>query len=179
MRIIRQQQLAHRLLRAVARLRGEEILVADDVRHVAAENRDGRGENDARPPLAALLLGPDGVEQMAHAVEVDPVALLEVGFRLARHDGGQVINDVRPGGEQAASGPWHRQIDGGAVRRANEPVRRLRRDHIRQRQMPDRGAAEAAIRRDPLGELAPEHARAAQNHHMHFALPPLCAVRAA
>ena len=82
-RVVGQQQLGDRLLGAVARQRGELFVVADHVGERCAKDRDRRGDHDTRHVLA-VLLGAQRVEQQPRAVEIDAVALVEVGFGLAR-----------------------------------------------------------------------------------------------
>ena len=53
--------------------------------------------------------GPNAVEQQPRSVEVDAVALLEIGLRLAGDDGGEVEDDVGP-----ARRPVRRRLPGSA-----------------------------------------------------------------
>src|SRR6266540_6419086 len=92
------QQLADRLLRAVAGERRAEELVADRLRKRRAKHRDGRSEDQAR--LIAILYFSNGFEKAPRAVEIDAVALLEIGFRFAGDDGGEVKDEVGAPGEQ-------------------------------------------------------------------------------
>ena len=111
---------------------------------------------------------------MAHAIQIDAIALFEIGLGLARDNGGQMIDDVRPRRQQPSRSTRHREIDRGAIGGAEETMRGLRRDDIRQRQMTDGRARQTAIRGDPLGELAAEHPGRPQDHDMHPRRPLLC-----
>ena len=85
-----------------------KILVADGLREGGAEHRDRRGEDHLRLVAAAHLA--DGLEQVARAVEVDAVALLEIGFRLARDDGGEMEDHVGLERHQLFGLAGHRKV---------------------------------------------------------------------
>jgi hypothetical protein len=102
------------------------------------------------------------------------IAHLQIGLGLPRHDGGEVVDDVRAHGEQPGGGARHGQIDRRAMRGAEKAVRGPRRDDIGHRQMPDRRARETAIGRYPLGKLAAEHPGRPQDHDMHPQRPLPC-----
>ncbi len=99
-RIVGEQQLADRLLRAVAGERRVAELVADRRRKRRAEHGDRRGEHHAR--LVPVADFPDRLEQVARAVEVDAVAFLEVRLCFAGNDGRQVSSfSASPGMERS------------------------------------------------------------------------------
>src|SRR5690606_7849718 len=83
-RIIVEQQFADGLLRAVGGERRRKELVADGVRERRAEHGDGRGEDQARLVGCLRAFEPYSFEQIARGVEIDAVALLEIGLGLAR-----------------------------------------------------------------------------------------------
>ena len=111
-RIVGEQQLADRLLRAVARERRREILVADGFGERRAEHRDRRGEDELRHVGRLHPLLPDRLEQEARAVEVDAVALVEVGLGLAGNDRGEMEDQVRPLGDQRGRRAGRREVGG-------------------------------------------------------------------
>ena len=93
-RIVGQQQFADRLLRAVAGERRQVEMLRHRVGQGRAENRAGRGEHDARAISIGQMRDADRLEERAGAVEVDPVALVEIDFGLGRDDGGEVEDDA-------------------------------------------------------------------------------------
>src|SRR5439155_4445260 len=92
--VVGEQQLVDRLLRAVARERRAQELVADRLREGRAEYCDGRGEHHARLVTGAHFA--DRIEQRSSAIEVDAVALVEIGLRLAGYDGGEMKDEIGP-----------------------------------------------------------------------------------
>ena len=93
-RVVGEQQFADRLLRAVGGERRQMEIVGDGVGKRRAEHRDRRGEHEFR--LVAVADCADRFQQRAGAVEIDAVALLEIGFRLARDHAGEMEDHVRP-----------------------------------------------------------------------------------
>src|SRR5207253_4488456 len=77
--------------------RAEEF-VPDRFGKGRAEDRDRGGEHHAR--LIAAADGAYRLEEPPRAVEVDAVALVEIRLCLAGDDGGEVKDELRPGGEQ-------------------------------------------------------------------------------
>ena len=69
----------------------------DHSRHVAAEDGERAGEDEARPAAG----GAHRLEQLAGAVEIDPRAEVEVGLGVGADDGGQMPDQVGVGGEAA------------------------------------------------------------------------------
>src|SRR3954449_4063894 len=159
-RVIGEQELTDRLLGAVARQRRCEELVADRLREGRAEDRDRRGEDEPRPVAVADVA--DGVEELARAVEIDAVALVEVGLGLARHDRREMEDDVRPLGDEllGLAGLGEVRRDGADLERRVR--RRLRLDDVVQRRLGDLAPAEPAVLRQPVRELAPDHAGGAE-----------------
>src|SRR5215211_6265602 len=91
-RVIGQKQLTHRLLRAIARKRRQKEFIPDRLRERSAENGDGGREDKSW--LVSIPDGADGIEQKPGTVEIDPVALVEIGLGLAGNDGGKVEDDI-------------------------------------------------------------------------------------
>ena len=75
-----------------------EEFVADLFRERRAEHRDRGREH--QPRLVAAAGVADGVDQVARAVEIDPVALVELGLGLAGDDRGEMKDHLRPMGDQ-------------------------------------------------------------------------------
>ena len=111
-----------------------EELVADRVGERRAEHRDRRGED--HPRLVAVAGLADRLEQLARAVEIDAVALLEIGLGFARDDRGEMEDHVRPLGDQLV-GRARRRSRATTSRRQSRPRRRLRRDDVMQGQLVD------------------------------------------
>ena len=83
---------------SVARQRLQDELIVNDVWERRSENRDRRCEDDARTviiPLASYRL-----KQIAGAVKIDRVALLEVELSLTRNDRREVKDQVGPFGHK-------------------------------------------------------------------------------
>ena len=106
--VVGEQQLADRLLRAVARERRVQELVADRLGKRRAEHRDRGGEHDAR--LVVLVVLSDRFEKAPRAVEVDPVALLEVRLGFARDDGGEMEDEIGARGDELLGFARRRQV---------------------------------------------------------------------
>jgi len=83
-------------LRAVTSQRRGEKIVLDHIGQRRSECGDGRREHNARAVLtSALFVFPDHrIEYLTRAVQIDAVALLEIGLRFAGHNGGQVKDDI-------------------------------------------------------------------------------------
>ena len=105
-RIVVEQQFADRLLRAVAGERGGEELVADGIGERRAEHGDRRGEDEPRLVGRLAALEADGFEQKARAVEIDAIALLEIGLCLARNDRSEMEDQVRALGDEVFCDAW-------------------------------------------------------------------------
>jgi hypothetical protein len=142
-------------------------LVGDGVREGCAEHGDGGGEHHAGP--VAVADGPDGLEQGAGAVQVDAVALVEIGLGLARDDGGEVEDDVRPLRDEPLRLARPRQVGRPNLDRERRSGRGLRGDHVGERRAGDGAVAEGAVPRQALHELAADHAGGAENENVHGA----------
>src|SRR5262249_6041878 len=98
-RVVVDEQLAHRLGRAVGRLRGLLGRVRDGLGHGRrAEGADRAREDDAGPgaePAARF-------EHIARAVEIDVQSAVKRDLPLAAQDRGQVEDDARALAEDAA-----------------------------------------------------------------------------
>ena len=136
------------------------MVVPDRVRERRPENGDGRAEDE---PRAVAVHCPDRVEERSRRVDVDPVALLEVGLGLAGHDSGEVEDDIGPGGDQGA---WHvriRQIRHDRLRSG----RRRSVDGVDERQPGDVLAPESSFTSQAVGQLPAQHPRRAENDRAH------------
>ena len=129
-RIIREQQFADRLLRAIARERRREELVADRFGKRRAENRDRRGEDEPRPIGAARgdVLAANRLEDHPGAVEIDGVALFKVRFSFARYDRGEQKDYVRTPRDQLRRNIRRRDVAGFGGDRKRRRERRGRDD---------------------------------------------------
>ena len=111
-----------------------------------------------------------GLEDLAGAVEIDPVALLEIRLGFAGDDGRQMEDDIGARGDGASGTAGGRDI-GRLDRHLALEARRPRRfDHIHQRQARDRLLAQPPILAEAFGQLAADHAGGTENHDMHNAL---------
>ena len=106
--VVGEQQLADRLLRAVAGERRAEVLVADRIRERRAEHRDRGSEHHSR--LVAVARFADRLEEIPRAVEVDAVALVEVRLGLARDHRGEMEDELRPRSDQLLGFARLRQV---------------------------------------------------------------------
>ena len=165
-RVVGKQELADRLLRAVARERGQEELVADRLRKGRTEHSDRGGEDDAG--LVAVADLADRVEQVARAVEIDPVALVEIGLRLAGYDRSEVEDQVGAIGDKLLRLARRGEIRNPRLDLERRAGRDLRRHDVVQRQLFDGGLAEAPVAGEPFGEFAADHSAAAENENMHL-----------
>ena len=162
--VVGEQQFADRLLRAVGGERREMEVVGDRGRERRAIDRDRGGEDDLR----LIAGGADRFEQRAGAVEIDVVALVEIGFGLARHDAGEMEDHLRPAGDQLLRRARCGEIAGRDIDLAREARRLFRRHHVGQRQLVDRLTVELAVLDQPRGELAADHAGGAGDQNMHL-----------
>ena len=162
--VVGQQQLADRLLRAVAGQGRRVILVRDREGQRRADDCDGRGEDHAR---AVALLRADRVEEVPRAVQVDRIALVEIRLGLARDDGGEVEDHVRPVRHHAGTRSRLRQIGRQRRDRATETLGPFRRDQIGQRQLRDLASAQAAVPCQTRGQFAAQHPCRARDQDMH------------
>src|SRR5690606_24645806 len=137
-----QHQLQHGLLGAVAGLRRREEVVADGRGEGWTEDRQRRAEDEARQIWTFEPLLADGLQQGPAAVEVDPVAFLEVRLGLARDHGGKVKDDVRPAGDQLLRLAGNREVRYHRIDLAREAVRLLRLHDVAQDDPVDRGAGD-------------------------------------
>ena len=140
-------------------------VVGDGFRKWRAEHRDRRGEHDFR--LVAIADGADRFEQRARAVEIDAIALLEIGFRLARYHAGEMKDHVRLLRHRFFRSARRGEIGGPGLDVIGKAGRPCRRDDVDQRQFFDRLVAERAVDDEPLGQLAADHAGRAGDKDMH------------
>ena len=139
-------------------------LIADGFRERCAEHGDRGREHHAR--LVAAADQPDGIEQHPRAVEIDPVTLVEIEFRLARNDRRQVENHVGATRDQLFGGARDGKIGGDHIDRKSWLVRLGRRHDIVQGQAGDIACAEAPVTQQPLGQFAADHAGGTQNQNV-------------
>ena len=141
-----------------------EEFVADLFRERRAEHRDRGREH--QPRLVAAAGVADGVDQVARSVEIDPVALVELGLGLAGDDCGEMKDHVRPMRDQRFRRAGIGKIGSHDAYR-DRGIRRLRRrHHVLQRHAGDLVRAEAAVAQQPLGQLAAHHAGGAENQNV-------------
>ena len=117
---------------------------------------------------AAFAFQPDRLEEGARAVEIDAVAAFEIGFRLARHDGGEMDDDIGALGDQLCGGsraPRDRRPASSTL--PLKPCGTSRRDDIGERQRRDIRAADLPVLDKPIGQLAADHAGRADDEDMH------------
>ena len=62
-----------------------------------------------------------------------------------------------------------------SVDREGRVLKRLRRDNVDEMRVVDRLAREATVAGEARGEFAPDHARRADDEHLHQKLPPFAA----
>ena len=163
-RVVGDQHLADRLLRAVGGQRRVEELVADLLREWRAEHGDRRGED--QPRFVAAANRADGVDQEPRAVEIDAIALIELRLGLAGHDRGEVEDRVRPVHQQRRGGGGIGEVGGDEADRQRRAGRLGRRDHVLQRHAGDLTAAEMAVLHKPFSQLAADHAGGAEDEDM-------------
>ncbi len=168
-RIVGQQQLADRLLGSVAEQRGMEELVADRVRERRAEHRDRRGEHD--PGLVAAANQPDRIEQHPRAVEIDPVALVEIELGLAGDDRREMEDHVGTIRDQLFGKTRHREIAGDDIDRKSRLGRGCRRHHVLQGHARDIAVAKPPVAQQPFDQFAADHAGRAQYQNMQDPTP--------
>src|SRR2546423_7711681 len=114
----------------------------------------------------------DRFEQIVKSDEIDAVALLEIGLGFAGHDRGEMKDRIRTTADQPAARILARYIERVSVDLAGKSRRRFRRHHIDQGELVDRLAVQPAVRGEPLGQLAPDHARRPGNENVHAVVPP-------
>ena len=141
-------------------------VVGDRFRERRAEHRDRRGEHDLR--FVAAADGADRFQQRARAVEIDAVAFLEIGFRLARHHAGKVKDHLRPLRDRFFRDTRRGEIGGAGLHVIGKARGPRRRDNVDQCQLFDSAAAERSVDDQPLGELAADHARRAGDQDVHL-----------
>ena len=115
---------------------------------------------------------PDRIEQIARAVEVDRVALVEIQLRLAGHDRGEMKDDVRPVRDQAFGERRIGDVAGIRAHRETGVRKRRWRNDVDRHQRIDRRSADGAITREALAQLAPDHSGRARHKYLHAASFP-------
>ncbi len=106
----------------------------------------------------------------ARAVEIDAVALLEIGFRLARYHAGEMEDHIRPLRDRLFRCARRGEIGGPGLHVIGKAGGPRRRDNVDQCQFVDRLVAERPVDDQPLGQLAADHAGRAGDEDMHSGL---------
>jgi hypothetical protein len=141
-----------------------EEFIADLFRERRAEHRDRRREH--QPRLVASAGMADGVDQVARAVEIDPVTLVELGLGLAGDDRREMKDHLRPVRDQRFRRAGIGEIGGHDADRDRD-IRRLGgRHHVLQRHAGDFVRAEAAVAQQPFSQFAADHAGAPKNQNV-------------
>src|ERR1700722_19748023 len=168
-RIVCEQKLTDRLLGSVAGQGSGEKLVTDLVGKGRAIDRDRGGEDQARLVGAAgqSLLAPDRLEYRVGSTEVDGVAFVEIGLRFARDHRSQQENDVGPRHDKLRRDVGGGDVEGVEGHREGRVRRWLRRDDIDEMRVGDCLASEFSVADQARGQFAPDHARRADNKHLH------------
>src|SRR4030081_47563 len=126
--------------------------------------------------MIALAVPADRFEQRARAVEIDPVALVEVELGLARHHAGEVEDHIRARRQELLGFARVGEIADKNVERRPRLRALLQRligkpHDVVERQLVDWLPMQRAVRDQPQGQLAPDHARRAGDEDMQGALP--------
>jgi len=127
-RIVGEQEFADRLLGAVTQQRRLKEFVADGLRKRCAEYRDRGSEHD--PRFVAAANEPDSIQQHPRAVEIDPVALVEIEFSLAGDDRRQMKDHIGPIRDQLCGRTRYGEVGGHGIDRKSRVRRFRRRDHV-------------------------------------------------
>ena len=132
-----------------------------------AVDRDGGREHQPRAVAVGGMRRPDGFEQRPGAVEVDPIALLEVRLGLAGHHGRQMEDQIGPTRHQTLGLPRCSQVGGHQLDLTGGACGLLRRNHIGQGQSLDGTAPDVPVRDQPGSQLATDHAGRAEYQDVH------------
>ena len=100
------------------------------------------------------------------AVEIDPVALLEIGLRFARNDGRQMEYEIGARGDERLCRAGGGQIGGNGLDSA-VMGHWFRLDHVGQREFGNLFSANMARLDEAGGELAADHPCGSDNQNMH------------
>ena len=129
-------------------------VIGNDIRERRAEHRKRRCEHHAR---AIAFNGADRLEQRARRVEIDAVALVEIGLGFARDDGREVEDHVGLFRDQlvhsAAFAEIARQAFGRDVRAGGFG----RRNDIDKRQSGEFFSGKRTVQDDAIGQFAADH----------------------
>jgi len=152
---------------AVAGGGGQREIVGNGIGEGRAEHRQGRGEDKARLVGRLVAFQPDGFEKSPAAVEVDLVALLEIGFGIARHDGGEVEDHIGALGYQGGGDAVFGKIRDNALAVIGATFGDGTVHHIHQGEAGDGFAAQRLVARQPFDQLAPDHTARAGDQNLH------------
>lgn len=100
-------------------------------------------------------------------MDVHAVPLLEVCLRLARHDGCEMKDHVRASCDERADGGRVDEVGDDRLGGKRGALGRGRLDHVCQREAADRNACQRPVAGEAPRELAPEHARRAEDQDPH------------
>src|SRR5207247_1677533 len=101
----------------------------------------------------------DRVEQQPHAVEIDAVAPLEIGLRLAGENGRQVEDDLGTARDEGGGHPGLGEVGADGLDLEARPDRPRRLYQVGEHGVRDPRAPEQPVARDPLQELPTDHPR--------------------
>src|SRR5438876_657840 len=118
----------------------------------------------------------DRLEELARAVQIDAVALLEIRLSLARDDGSEMENDARALGHELVRLALQRQIRGHRAHLERRAGRGLRRDDVVQGRVRDPTCAQRTALRQLLKELAADHAGRADHQDPIHVNPTVCVI---
>ena len=104
--IVLQQQLADGLLGAIAGQRCGEKTIVNLIGHRRTEDSNRRREDETRAITVRLGKLAYRVEQVTGSLQVDPIALVEVLFGLARHHGRQMDDHIRTTADKLLCRAW-------------------------------------------------------------------------
>ncbi len=131
-----------------------------------AEHRDRGGEDEAGLVAADL---PHRLEELARAVEIDAIALLEIALGLARDDGGEVQDQRRALLHQSFGDTRGRDIIGARFHLEGRLWGRGR-DHIRSGSFAPQASCRCGRREPPAPRISDRsfRPRRSREHAFHF-----------
>src|SRR4029077_18773480 len=100
----------------------------------------------------------DRLDEVARAVEIDAIALVEIRLGLAGNDRGQVENDVGTRGDVRGNGPPIGNVDSRERHLAGDDGGLFRRRYVNEGERGYLPPGELALACQPFGELAADHA---------------------
>src|SRR5262245_6117898 len=169
--VVGEQRLADRFLGAVGGERREMEVVGDRRGKRRPEHRD-RGRVDEPGPIAVAGRA-DRLEQCAHAVEIDPIALVEVELGFARDHAGEMEDHVGTETDELLSFTRRCQIACKNIEFGNWLSPGFERFswkayNVLKRQLSDCLLVEPTIANKPVDELTADHAGRAGDENVHL-----------